>query len=327
MHMSDVLISPGVASTMGAVTIGIIAYSVHKSTEELEQKKIPLMGVMGAFVFCAQMINFTIPGTGSSGHISGGLLLSAILGAEPAFLVMATIIIAQALFFSDGGILALGCNIFNMGFYSCMIAYPLIFKPIMKNGFSKKKIILASIISSIIGLQFGAFSVVIETVLSGKFAISMSTFLLLMQPIHLAIGLGEGIITSTVLCYIHSIRPEILEYTAINKKISLKKVIISMLIISIFIGGGLSLYASNYPDGLEWSINNIIKEELTSDGLVYEIAKKVQKHTAFMPDYSFRNSDSALGTSLSGIMGGAITLSFGLVIGFTISKIKKKLHN
>lgn len=327
MHMSDVLISPGVASTMGAVTIGIIAYSAYKSTEELEQKKIPLMGVMGAFVFCAQMINFAIPGTGSSGHISGGLLLSAILGAEPAFLVMATIIIAQALFFSDGGILALGCNIFNMGFYSCMIAYPLIFKPIMKNGFSKKKIILASIISSIIGLQFGAFSVVIETVLSGKFAISMSTFLLLMQPIHLAIGLGEGIITSAVLCYIYSIRPEILEYTAINKRISLKKVIIFMLIISIFIGGGLSLYASNYPDGLEWSINNIIKEELTSDGLVYEIAKKVQKHTAFMPDYSFRNSDSALGTSLSGIMGGAITLSFGLVIGFTISKIKKKLHN
>ena len=88
------------------------------------------MGVMGAFVFAAQMINFTIPGTGSSGHIGGGILLCLILGQYPAFLSLCSVLIIQCLFFGDGGLLALGCNIFNMGVLPCFIAYPLIAKPI-----------------------------------------------------------------------------------------------------------------------------------------------------------------------------------------------------
>ena len=104
MHMSDVLISPAVAGVMATASTGLIAYSVYKTKDELEEKKIPLMGVMGAFVFAAQMINFTIPGTGSSGHIGGGLLLASILGPAPAFLVMSTVLIIQALFFADGGV-------------------------------------------------------------------------------------------------------------------------------------------------------------------------------------------------------------------------------
>ena len=104
MHMSDALISPAVAGVMATASTGLIAYSVYKTKDELEEKKIPLMGVMGAFVFAAQMINFTIPGTGSSGHIGGGLLLASILGPAPAFLVMSTVLIIQALFFADGGV-------------------------------------------------------------------------------------------------------------------------------------------------------------------------------------------------------------------------------
>lgn len=330
MHMSDALISPVVAGGMATASAGLIAYSVYKTKNELEEKKIPLMGVMGAFVFTAQMINFTIPGTGSSGHIGGGLLLASILGSEPAFLVISTVLIIQALFFADGGILALGCNIFNMGFYSCMIAYPLIFKPIMKKGFSKRKIIIASVVASVIGLQLGAFSVVIETLLSGRTELPFTSFVLLMQPIHLAIGIGEGIITAGVLCFIHSTRPEILEYGISGKKISLsvslKKVVISMAVLAAVVGGVLSLYASNYPDGLEWSIGNIIGEEqLESEGEAYEKAEYIQETTSFMPDYNLKSADedSSIGTSLAGIIGGALTLGITFLIGFIISKVKK----
>ena len=86
------------------------------------------MGVVGAFVFAAQMINFSIPGTGSSGHITGGVLLAAILGPEAGFLSLVSILIVQCLFFGDGGLLALGCNIINMVFFSCFIGYKFIKK-------------------------------------------------------------------------------------------------------------------------------------------------------------------------------------------------------
>ena len=118
MHMSDALISPVVGGVMLAVTAGLSAYSVRKIQQESDLRKIPLMGVMGAFVFAAQMINFSIPGTGSSGHIGGGLLLAVMLGPGGGFVALASILLIQALFFADGGLLALGCNAFNLGFFT-----------------------------------------------------------------------------------------------------------------------------------------------------------------------------------------------------------------
>src|SRR5690242_7024526 len=102
MHMADALISPVVGGTMLAATAGVAAYSIKKIQNDMDEKKIPLMGVMGAFVFTAQMINFTIPGTGSSGHIGGGMLLSILLGPYAGFLTIASILLIQALFFGDG---------------------------------------------------------------------------------------------------------------------------------------------------------------------------------------------------------------------------------
>ena len=128
MHMADALLSPAVAGTMYACSTAVAAYSVTKIRKEDDQTKIPTMGIMGAFVFAAQMINFSIPGTGSSGHITGGVLLAAILGPEAGFLSLVSILIVQCLFFGDGGLLALGCNIINMGFFSCFIGYKFIKK-------------------------------------------------------------------------------------------------------------------------------------------------------------------------------------------------------
>ena len=99
MHMADALLSPAVGGMMWAISAGLVGYSVHKIRQNFDESRIPLMGVTGAFVFAMQMINFAIPGTGSSGHIAGAVLLSALLGSCPAFLVMASVILIQALFF------------------------------------------------------------------------------------------------------------------------------------------------------------------------------------------------------------------------------------
>ena len=121
MHMADALVAPAVAATMYVCSGGVAGFSVKKVRLESDPKKIPVMGVMGAFVFAAQMINFTIPGTGSSGHLCGGMMLTALLGPYAAFLTMIGVLLIQCLLFADGGLLALGCNIWNMAFYGCFV--------------------------------------------------------------------------------------------------------------------------------------------------------------------------------------------------------------
>lgn len=344
MHMADALISPVVGGTMFAATAGVAAYSIKKIQNDLDEKKIPLMGVMGAFVFAAQMINFSIPGTGSSGHIGGGMLLAILLGPYAGFLTMASILLIQALFFGDGGLLAYGCNVFNLGFYTCFIAYPFIYKWFTRKGINSKKIFGASMTSALIGLQMGAFSVVLETLLSGKTELPFGTFVLLMQPIHLAIGVVEGVVTSAIVTFVWKARPEIVEKAAVGGalgNISMKKVLTGLLIAVVVTGGALSWFASSNPDGLEWSMFKTAgKVELDAPDGIHKTLSEIQSKTAFLPDYSFKTNEEAdnekqaaeeskwpavnAGTSVSGIVGGTMTLALAAVMGLIVSIIKKR---
>ena len=331
MHMSDALVSPAVGVTMIAVSGAALAYSVVKTKQinVLEDRTVPVMGVMSAFVFAAQMINFTIPGTGSSGHIGGGILLAALLGAYPGMISIAAVLLIQCLFFADGGLLALGCNVFNMGVLTCLFTYPLIFKPILKKGITKPRLMLASVLSVVVGLQLGAFSVVLETLVSGITSLPFGSFLIMMQPIHLAIGLVEGLVTGAILVFVYQARPELLE-SALNRKkmersVPVRKFVVGALIATIVVAGVLSLAASAHPDGLEWSIGRVTgSEELTASGPVYKIVEWIQSKTAVMPDYSTGAASSAVSTSSAGLIGGGIVLALAAGTAFVISRSKKK---
>ena len=326
MHMADALVAPAVALTMYAASTVATGYSIRKVSLEHDNKKAPLMGVMGAFVFAAQMVNFTVPGTGSSGHIVGGLLLAALLGPYAGFITMVGILLVQCLLFADGGLLALGCNIWNMAFYFCFFGYFCIYRPIMKNGFSRGKIIIASVLGCIISLQLGAFSVVIETLASGITELPFSVFVLAMQPIHLLIGLIEGLVTSAVLIFIYEARPELLNSSNKENKISFKKMIVILSIVVVIIGGVLSLFASSNPDGLEWSIGKVTGSgELQTAGNVYDAASNIQGITSLLPNYSFGNSSEGfLGTSFSGILGAGLVLAISIVVFYLIKHFRKK---
>ena len=318
MHMADALVAPAVAGCMYACSTVAAAYSVHKVRLEDDAKKIPVMGVMGAFVFSAQMINFAIPGTGSSGHLCGGMMLSALLGPYAGFLTMIGVLLIQCLFFADGGLLALGCNIWNMAFYGCFIGALCIWRPIMKGGATKKKITIASILGCVLTLQLGAFSVAIETLLSGITELPFAGFVGTMQPIHLAIGLVEGLITAAVLCFVHEARPSLLwnaDTAAKEGRFSYRTTLVILICAFLVIGGGVSLLASSYPDGLEWSIERLTGDtELESEETgVYSTAAGIQESTSFLPDYAFKDSDSAAGTTVSGVVGCLIT--FGVLAG------------
>lgn len=332
MHMADALLSPAVGILMILVSAALVLFSVYKLKQSrLDEKKIPMMAVLGAFVFAAQMINFTIPGTGSSGHIGGGILLAALLGPYAALLVLAVVLIIQCLFFADGGLLAIGCNIFNLGVLACLVAYPLLFKPVLKRSTTPMNIALASVLAVAVGLQLGSFFVVLETLASGITELPFTSFLLLMQPIHLAIGIIEGIITAGVLIYVYRERPELIESASSDKplgNVSVKKVAAVLLVGTVLIGGGLSLFASSYPDGLEWSMENVAGTyELEREGGIYDIAAGILDMTAFMPDYGFKSDGedgSALGTSTAGIVGGLIVLLIAALIGWLLYSVGKR---
>ena len=338
MHMADALLAPAVAATMYAASAVTVGASVNTLKKDEDPAKLPTMAVTSALVFAGQMINYTIPGTGSSGHLCGGMLLSALLGPQAGFLSMVVILTIQCLFFADGGLLALGANCWNMAFYGCFVGYYLLWRPIMHskvfNGIGAKgagrlKIILASILGCVITLQLGAFSVVLETSISGVTELPFGAFVGIMQPIHLAIGLVEGLITSAVLLFVYESRPELLmdvgNTTAVQGKRSVKTTLVILAVLVLVVGGGLSLAASANPDGLEWSMfgntESGYSENMGLDEDNYGIAStaadtaaSIQEKTAFLPDYAFANSDSAAGTSVSGIAGSAIVAAVALLV-------------
>lgn len=331
MHMSDGLISVHIGFIFAAIAVLMMAVAIKKVTESKDESKIPMMAVMGAFVFAGQMINFTIPGTGSSGHIGGGILLCLVLGQYPAFLSLCSVLIIQCLFFGDGGLLALGCNIFNMGVIPCFVAYPFIVKPILKKSVNTKSLVLASILGVVVGLELGAFGVVLETLASHVTQLPFTSFIALMLPIHLAIGMVEGVTTALVAIYVYKDNPSIIKTAITNKTyqgLNIKRQLVILGVFALLIGGGLSLYASSYPDGLEWSIFNVTgQEEIENTNDIKDDINSVQERTTVLPDYNFKDEDGILGTSFSGIIGIGLTFILAGATGFIISRRKHEKNN
>jgi cobalt/nickel transport system permease protein len=351
MHMADALLSPAVGVTLWAASGATLVWCSRQIRRGADDALIPLMGVLGAFVFAAQMINFTIPGTGSSGHIGGGLLLAILLGRHAAFVVIASVLTVQALFFADGGLLALGANIFNLGFFPCFIGFPLIYRPLLNGNQapSQHRIGAVTVLTTVISLQLGALGVVAETQLSGISDLPLSSFLLLMQPIHLAIGLVEGLATAALVLFVRCARPDLFAVSfqaSPNASPSLQtptRLIAVFGLIAILTGGVFSWFASSQPDGLEWSIAKATGHpdlpESKSD--LHTTLAKLQSQVAVLPDYKFASSSKESpdlasttgekkasapeawpavdsGTSFSGIIGGTATLALVMAMSYLI---------
>ena len=324
---------------MWAVSAGTIAYCSAKVRLELDDRKVPLMGVLGAFLFAAQMINFSIPGTGSSGHLGGGLLLAILLGPSAAFLTIASVLVVQALFFADGGLLALGCNIFNMGFFPAFVVFPFCYKRLIGQDPSHIRLTAVTMLSALIGLQLGPLAVVLETLASGISSLPFTTFLLLMQPIHLAIGVVEGLVTVAVLSFVRQARPEILQGALESRPVGnrpLHQLLLAFLLAAVVIGGVVSAFASKDPDGLEWAIARVTGNadlKGPQSGLHRALAR-LQDRMAILPGYDFRkNNDQGRAalpekptrepipaTGLAGLIGTLVTLLLAFMSGFLLKK-------
>ncbi len=352
MHMADALLSPTVGVSLWLASGAALACSARQLRNNGRDDRVPLMGVLGAFVFAAMMINFTIPATGSSGHLGGGLLLSILLGPPAAFIVLASVLTVQALFFADGGILALGANIFNLGVCTCFVAYPLIYRPLLACAGvspSNRRMGLITVFAAVIGLQLGAMGVVVETQASGISSLPLGTFLLLMQPIHLAIGLVEGFATAALILFVRQARPDLLAVPAqalaasANRALFPIRLIAGLGALALGTAGFLSWFASSQPDGLAWSIARITgqAELKVADSTLHAKLSALQAQTSVALDYKLNSMGGSVAplsgkvdaaqeawpavnasTSLAGILGGTATLVLVLAVGYLLRRRK-----
>lgn len=322
MHMTDALLSPEVGLTAAAGAAGLVAWTARRAAAEPQHaRRIPLMGVMAAFVFAAQMINFAIPGTGSSGHIAGGLLLAIVLGPYAAFIALTSVLAIQCLLFADGGLLALGCNILNLAFWPSFVGLPL-YKLICGGERERTEIgreqertslrpTFAAVLAAVASLQLGATGVVIETVLAGRSELPLMEFGAAMLGIHLPIAIIEGLVTAGVLRVVSRATEGFHPAERAPKLFS--PALVALALATLATGGVLAWYASEKPDGLEWSIARVTGSEQPA---------ATPPPTALLPDYQLPNSSPRLGLSIAGITGAAV-VALVVVLAATLSGNRK----
>ncbi|PKL49078.1 MAG: cobalamin biosynthesis protein CbiM [Planctomycetes bacterium HGW-Planctomycetes-1] len=322
MHMANELLSLPIAGGGLVVAGGALGLICRKAKQVITSGKLALMGILGAFVFAAQMVNFRLPAMpGTSGHIVGAVLLAIILGPHAAAIVMASVVIVQCLIFQDGGLLALGCNIINMALIPTYAGYYL-YRIVAAKPFSNFRTYVGVMLACLIGIEIGAVLVPVQAALSGVLVIPFSTFLITMISVHFLVGTVEGIVTVTVLVYIQQVRPDIVAGNLQGKvRLSRRTALATFAVFTIIIGAGLSLLASGMPDGLEWSYAerpdqpNFEPIISNSDSRIAAV-DKLQSKYSLMPEYSVRNNDedekhqaSAGWTSFAGVFGSITTMA------------------
>ena len=207
MHIPDGFLTNRLAVSLDVVSGATILYAARRVKVDLSGRMVPLMGVLAAFVFVAQMLNFPVLG-GTSGHLIGGSLLAILLGPMAGFLTMTTVVIAQALFLQDGGLVALGANIFNIAAITCFSGYA-VFRLLGGASAKGKRLLVAGFLSGWASLMFSSAFCALQIALSG--AIPLSVGLTTMLGYHAAVGIIEGLLTAGVLSFLLKVRPDLMK--------------------------------------------------------------------------------------------------------------------
>lgn len=303
LHIPDGFLSVVVAVVLWIVSIAVIAYALRIVGKDLGERQVPEMGVLAAVIFAGQMLNFPVAG-GTSGHLIGAALATILLGPWAAIIIMTCVVAIQALIFQDGGLLALGGNIFFMGIVATTVAY-FVYQTVQR--FAKGKawgILGGGFLAAWFSVLFAAAGTALALAISGASPIEIA--LPAMVGIHLFIGIGEGLITVGALAFLLATRRDLVT-SQDNKPVNRTVWIIGLVIALVL--AILSPLASSFPDGLEW-----VAEETGF------IDRALEAPYQIIPDYTFPGIESAeLATIIAGIIG---TLLVGGV-AFTVAYLRK----
>jgi cobalt/nickel transport system permease protein len=302
LHIPDGFLSLIIALIFWGITILTLGFAISKTDKSLGEKQVPLMGIMAAFIFAAQMLNFPVAG-GTSGHFLGGALAAIVLGPWAGVLVMTAVIAVQALLLQDGGLLVMGANIFNMGLLTAMIGFGL-YRSVLSR--SKGLRLAVAGVAAWLAVVAAALLTALQLWLSGTSRLEIVVPAML--GVHVLIGLGEAVITVAALAFIEQTRPDLLNEKATTSKGGrgwiYAGIAISLLAVL------LSPFASAAPDGLERVAENLGFLQL-GQAAPYEI----------LPDYTIPFlGETALSTIVAGAVGALVLLALMIVIGQTLRK-------
>lgn len=211
LHIPDGFLDPKTWGTLSVASAGTTGYALYKMREKMDEKMIPLLGITAAFIFAAQMLNFPVAG-GTSGHYLGAILACVLLGAWPGLLVMVVVLLVQCLFFADGGLTALGANIFNMAIIGGLLSYYLLVlarKPLSKAIGEKSSLLVTTAFFSWLSVVLASAACAFELAISGT--VPLSTVLPAMAGVHSIIGIGEAIVTTVVVAVVLQARPDLVD--------------------------------------------------------------------------------------------------------------------
>ena len=243
LHIPDGFLSFAISIFCWVVTVAILRMAISRTNKSLGEKQVPLMGIMAAFIFAAQMINFPVAG-GTSGHLLGGALAAIVLGPWAAMLVMTAVIAVQGLLFQDGGLLVMGANILNMGLLTAAIGYGL-YRATFGSSRSVKLVVAG--VAAWLSVMAGALATALQLWLSGTS--NLQTVVIAMLGVHSLIAVGEALITVAALTFIFQTRPDLLDEKSVVAQ-SGRGWIVAGVVISLIVVL-LSPFASANPDGLE----------------------------------------------------------------------------
>ena len=207
MHVPDGFLSPEIAGATAVVSVAAVGYSLKTANATLDERRVPLLGVTGAFVFAAQMLNFPVAG-GTSGHFLGAALAAILLGPWLACLTMAVVLGLQAFLFADGGITALGANVLNMGVIGALLVGGLMLASRSKLRKSRTLLLGITAVGAWLAVMAGAAATAVELALSGT--VPLHTVLPAMLGVHAVIALGEAVITVAAVSAVLAARPDLI---------------------------------------------------------------------------------------------------------------------
>jgi cobalt/nickel transport system permease protein len=303
MHIPDGFLDAKTALAAGGLAAAGVGVALRQARRQLPARHVPLLGLAAAFVFAAQMLNFPVGG-GTSGHLIGGVLTAVLLGPSASVIVLASVLIVQCFLFADGGVTALGANIFNMGLIGGVAGYA-IYRAVRNTLPGTRGVVMAAAFAAWCSTVLAAIVCAGELALSGT--VAWQVVFPAMANVHMLIGIGEALITALVVVAVAQVRPELL-VTRARQEGSFGYG--PMFVFGLLISCGLALFvapfACSWPDGLD-KVARTLGFESRAGGLPLI--------HSLMPDYQLPGiSSAAMATSLAGLVGTVVVFALAFLL-------------
>ncbi|GHD34505.1 energy-coupling factor ABC transporter permease [Streptomyces galbus] len=336
MHVPDGFINAPTSAVTAVVAAGAIAVSLRGARRELDERTAPLAGLVAAFIFAVQMLNFPVA-AGTSGHLLGGALAAILVGPCTGVLCVSVVLLMQGILFADGGLTALGVNITDMAIVTTVVSYALFRALVKVLPRSRRSVTVASFVAALVSVPAAAVAFTVIYAIGGTTDVSIGKVATAMIGVHVLIGIGEAVITALTVGAVIAVRPDLVHgargleqrlklrvngelvdapsapaAAPVAARTSRRALWVSGLVTSLVLAGFVSYYASSSPDGLE---------KVAAD---HGIDRKAEQHAGAgspLADYGVKDvKDARLSGGLAGVIGVGVTVVAGSAVFWTLRR-------